>query len=83
MQNDRTKLLARQEVRPERPKKGQIQALPRKQTAQGRMELGLFDATITNLMRLPCQFLSVWLTIRTFYVSLPVLNPMLCLQETP
>ena len=53
MQNGRTKLLARQEVRPERPQKGQIQAQPRKQTPQGRMGLGLFDATITNLMRLP------------------------------
>ncbi len=52
-QDGRTELLSRQEVRSKRPKKGQFQAQPRKQTAQGRMGLGLFDATITNLMRLP------------------------------
>ena len=54
MQNGSTELLSRQEVRPERPQKGQVQDQPRKQTAQSRLGLGLFDATITNLMRLPC-----------------------------
>ena len=66
MQNGRTKLLARQEVRPERPQKGQIQAQPRKQTPQGRMGLGLFDATITNLMRLP-WFLYIFYVISIFF----------------
>ena len=52
-QNVRAKLLTRQEVRAKHPQKRQLQTQPRKQTTQGCLELELFDAIITNLMRLP------------------------------
>lgn len=51
--NGSAKLLPHQKVRAEHPQKGQLQDQPRKQTPQGRLELGLPDEFITNLMRLP------------------------------